>query len=120
MYFFVALGGALGSSLRYFLSRQVKSQGDFPWSTFAINLLGAFLLALLSFYGEKRGLDQRLVAFLKVGFCGGFTTFSTLAFELFSLESKGQLGLCILYALASILLSILLIYLARYLVFQSS
>ena len=120
MYFFVALGGALGSSLRYFLSRQVKSQGDFPWSTFAINLLGAFLLAVLSFYGEKRGLDQRLVAFLKVGFCGGFTTFSTLAFELFSLESKGQLGLFILYALASILLSIRLIYLARYLVFQSS
>ena len=120
MYFFVAMGGALRSSLRYFLIKQVKNQGDFPWSTFIINLIGAFLLALISFYGEKRGLDQRLLAFLKVGFCGGFTTFSTLAFEIFNLESRGQLGLSILYALVSLLLSILLIYLAKYLVFQSS
>ena len=53
MYLFVALGGALGSMFRYFLSSNIKDGGNFPLPTFIINLFGAFLIALISFYVEK-------------------------------------------------------------------
>ena len=100
MYLFVALGGALGSMFRYFLSSNIKDGGNFPLPTLIINLFGAFLIALISFYVEKNKIDSRLVLFLKVGFCGGFTTFST-----------------IFYPFASIIFSIILIYLAKYIIF---
>ena len=113
MYIFVGLGGALGSSLRYFLSTTIKNQGDFPLGTFIINILGTFLIGLIAFYAEKNNLDSRLVLFLKVGFCGGFTTFSTFAFEIFNLGGNHKFDIGIFYAFLSIILSLIAIYLAR-------
>ena len=113
MYIFVGLGGALGSLLRYFLSTIIKSQGDFPLGTFLINVVGSFFIGLIAFYAEKNNLDSRLVLFLKVGFCGGFTTFSTFAFEIFNLGDNQKFGTGIFYAFLSIVLSLFAIYLAR-------
>lgn len=113
MYIFVGLGGALGSLLRYFLSTTIKSQGDFPLGTFIINVVGSFLIGLIAFYAEKNNLDSTLVLFLKVGFCGGFTTFSTFAFEIFNLGDNQKFGTGIFYAFLSIVLSLFAIYLAR-------
>ena len=113
MYIFVGLGGALGSLLRYFLSTTIKSQGDFPLGTFIINVVGSFLIGLIAFYAEKNNLDSRLVLFLKVGFCGGFTTFSTFAFEIFNLGDNQKFSTGFFYAFLSIVLSLFAIYLAR-------
>lgn len=113
MYIFVGLGGALGSLLRYFLSTTIKGQGDFPLGTFIINVFGSFLIGLIAFYAEKNNLDSRLVLFLKVGFCGGFTTFSTFAFEIYNLGDNHNFGTGIFYAFLSIILSLFAIYLAR-------
>ncbi len=119
MYIFVGLGGALGSLLRYFLSTAIKNHGDFPLGTFLINVVGSFLIGLIAFYAEKNNLDSRLVLFLKVGFCGGFTTFSTFAFEIFNLGDNQKFGTGIFYAGLSIVLSLFAIYLARTLVIKS-
>lgn len=113
MYIFVGLGGALGSMLRYFLSNTIKNNGDFPLGTFIINVVGSFLIGLIAFYAEKNNLDSRLVLFLKVGFCGGFTTFSTFVFEIFNLGDNNSLGTGIFYAFISIILSLFAIYMAR-------
>lgn len=113
MYIFVGLGGALGSLLRYFLSTTIKSQGDFPLGTFIINVVGSFLIGLIAFYAEKNNLDSRLVLFFKVGFCGGFTTFSTFAFEIFNLGDNQKFSTGIFYGCLSIILSLFAIYLAR-------
>ncbi len=53
MYLFVALGGALGSGLRYFLSNKINCGGDFPLATLIINVVGAFFLAIIAFYAGK-------------------------------------------------------------------
>ncbi|MCI5643738.1 fluoride efflux transporter CrcB [Peptoniphilus sp. SGI.035] len=116
MYLYVALGGALGSSLRYFLSNNIKSGVDFPFSTFIINVIGSFLIALIAFYAEKNKLDSRLVIFMKVGFCGGFTTFSTFAFDIFNLENNGNFLNSIFYAALSIVFSLVAIHFARLLI----
>lgn len=88
----VALGGALGSSLRYGASTYIAPRlpGDFPWHTFAVNITGAFLLGLLM----GLAVDRELVGhwwrlFLGVGVLGGYTTFSTLAFETVDLAREG-------------------------------
>lgn len=118
MYLFVALGGALGSLFRYFLTNNIKNQGNFPLGTFIINVTGAFLIALIAFYAEKNNLDSRLVLFLKVGFCGGFTTFSTFAFDIFSLQRNGNFDTSIIYVLLSLLLSLFAIYLGKLIVIK--
>lgn len=118
MYIFVGLGGALGSMLRYFLSTTIKNQGDFPLGTFITNVVGSFLIGLIAFYAEKNNLDSRLVLFLKVGFCGGFTTFSTFAFEIFKMGESNKFGTGIFYAGLSIILSLFAIYLAREIVIK--
>lgn len=119
MYIFVGLGGALGSLLRYFLSTAIKNHGDFPLGTFLINVVGSFLIGLIAFYAEKNNLDSRLVLFLKVGFCGGFTTFSTFAFEIFKMGESNKFSIGIFYGCLSIVLSLFAIYLARALVIKA-
>lgn len=109
----VALGGALGSTLRYLASRAINEHvgGDFPWSTLAVNVAGCAIIGLI--YGLiERGLhtDEALRLFLTVGFCGGFTTFSTFAHENFLLFGAGRLATVALYAAASFLLGLLALY----------
>lgn len=119
MYLYIGLGGALGSLLRYFLSSRISSQNNFPLGTLIINIMGSFLIGLIAFYAEKNNLDSRLVLFLKVGFCGGFTTFSTFAFEIFNLGENNNFGTGIFYAFLSIILSLFAIYLAREIVIKA-
>lgn len=75
---YVGLGGFAGSVLRYLVGQAIP-QGDWPWTTLAINLIGSFALGVLAAL-VARGMvpDERLSLFLRVGLCGGFTTFSTL------------------------------------------
>jgi len=88
--FMVALGGAIGSVLRYIVQGYV-TKGDFPWGTFAVNLIGSFLIAFLFFYWSQ-GQDISAItrAFLFIGIFGGFTTLSSFSLETVNLVQEGQ------------------------------
>lgn len=84
---FVAIGGAVGAVCRYLISNYFKRSADrFPVGTFIINMSGTFLLGLL--LGGKVGPIWTLL--FGTGFCGAFTTFSTLQWELFQLKQTKQ------------------------------
>ena len=87
------LGGTIGTLSRYFLSGLVyRAFGTtFPYGTFAVNILGCFLVGLFaSIMDEKIVLNSNLRLLFMVGFCGAFTTFSTLIYESYNLIKDGD------------------------------
>jgi len=80
----IALGGAVGTLARYYLSGLVQraSGAAFPWGTFAVNMAGCFLFGLVWTMAEERLLiGPQARAMVLVGFMGAFTTYSTYTFE---------------------------------------
>lgn len=113
----VALGGACGSVLRYLLGCLPFRQGDFPWITLGINVLGAFLIGVvISLSGKYSHLDARIILFLQVGFCGGFTTFSTFSNEALVLLQNGKIAFSLLYVVLSVVLCLCAVFGAKYLI----
>ncbi|MCT1902155.1 fluoride efflux transporter CrcB [Oceanobacillus sojae] len=105
---FVGLGGAAGALLRYIISEymnvvRVEKGIIFPVATWIINMTGSFLLGVL--YGLD--LPSQLWLLLGVGFCGGYTTFSTFGKEVIDLLMDKQWRAAFLYILMSALLSII-------------
>lgn len=101
----IALGGALGSLLRYLLAVFLNSA--FPYGTLTVNILGCILMGVLSAYFAQRWpehLPWRL--FLTVGCLGGFTTFSSFAADIGRLSEQGEFGLSTLYGLSTLALSL--------------
>lgn len=97
-------GGILGALARVWIARHLVSADDgWPWAIFLINVAGSVVLA----YSVTR-LQERLPQstyrrpFLGTGFCGAFTTFSTLELEILTLLRDGRVGLAVGYATASI------------------
>ena len=108
----VGFGGMIGSILRYLAGKiPVSSASGFPYKTMTINIAGAFVLGLISAWAAKnQEVSPRLVLMLKVGVCGGFTTFSTFAYESNTLSTGGKTGLALLYILVSVSMGILAVY----------
>ena len=109
----VALGGALGSAARYVVSRVVQEQcaTAFPLHTFAVNVVGCLLIGLVCGLAARLdGLGNGLKLFLTVGFCGGFTTFSTFCNENLALLRGGALFTAALYAALSLFVGLLAVY----------
>ena len=106
----VALGGAIGASLRYLTGRaafHLMGPG-FPWGTIAVNILGSFLMGVLVVVLAEKG-GTRLAPFLTVGALGGFTTFSSFSLDVMTIYERGEVNLALLYAAASVVLSLLAI-----------
>lgn len=83
-YLLVGLGAAFGGTLRYWVSNLTFKffAENFPYGTLVVNVVGSFILGLLMFYfNDKELLNPQFRLFLAVGFCGGFTTFSTFSYE---------------------------------------
>ena len=99
----VAIGSALGGVSRYWLSSLMNSSVGFPWGTFSVNVLGSLAIGILSgCLAHSTGIVAAKSAFAIVGFCGGFTTFSTFSNESFRMLENGQFGIMSLYVLGSV------------------
>ena len=104
-YLLVALGGAVGSCARYALGGWISGRtgGTFPWGTLIVNVTGGLAMGLLA---ARLGPEQETVRLaLGVGVLGGFTTFSAFSLETVRLMEH-QPGLAMLYAAASVVLSV--------------
>lgn len=112
---FVGLGGGAGAICRYLVGLlPVLQRGAFPLPTLLINVAGSFLIGLIAQRaGSPAGMDPHLLLLLKVGFCGGFTTFSTFSLESLTLLEEGRLGLFALYTTLSLLLCLAGVALGR-------
>jgi len=111
--FIIGIGGFLGTISRYLTSIYIYKlfHAAFPLGTFAINILGCFLIGI--FYGlSERGtlMSGEWKLFLTVGFCGGFTTFSTFANENMAMLRDGAFFYAALYTSLSVFLGILATY----------
>lgn len=111
---FVGCGGFLGSILRYLCSSIKVPIYGFPLITLGINAIGSF--AIMFFTGvvaDRFAIDSHLLLFLRVGLCGGFTTFSTFSAEVLGLFENGNITLAVLYALASCVICVVFAFLGQ-------
>ncbi len=117
---FVGLGGGVGSILRYLTSHVVSKLIVGKWfflGTFTANIIGCFLIGLFSGWLLTNHVDNPTFRLLFiVGFCGGYTTFSTFAFENLRLIEANQWGMFLLYTLLSVVLGILAVWVGMKLV----
>lgn len=118
-FFYIALGGALGSIARYMVSTwggQTFVFVKFPIGTLLVNLIGCLLAGILAGWGEKYQLfsnEARLFVF--TGLMGGFTTFSAFGLETIQLLRRGDGTIALIYVLSSVFLGIALLGLGFYL-----
>jgi len=112
---FVGLGGGIGSIMRFLTSRFTARLVAAQWlflGTLAANLIGCFLIGILSGWMLSHIPDNQSFRLLFiVGFCGGYTTFSTFAFENYRLIEMNQWGILLLYLTASVVLGIIAVWL---------
>lgn len=110
MYWYVALGAAVGGVARYALTGLLQQRvgAGFPIATLVINVSGSLLLGFLMRYALASGaVSPELRALLTTGFCGGYTTFSTFSYETILLLEDGEYGRAGLYILLSVALALL-------------
>jgi CrcB protein len=100
----IALGGALGTLARYGVNRGLAGGAlGFPWPTFVVNVTGSLVLAAVVTLLVERWPPTRFARpFAAIGFCGGFTTFSTLMVETAQRGQHGRAGLAAAYLVTSV------------------
>ncbi len=114
----IFLGGAAGSLLRVWLAQTVTSDtATWPWATFIVNVSGCFALGLIATHLRERPPEApHWHPLLGTGFCGAYTTFSTMQLELVRMIDHDRFALASGYALASVLTGYLAIFAAATLV----
>ena len=108
----IFFGGGLGSVCRYLISEIIYlKKFDFPYPTFITNVLGCFLIGLALGWSIKNSeFNSSLIILFAVGFCGGFTTFSSFSQESLTLINNNQLFYFFSYLLLSIIVGLSLIH----------
>lgn len=114
----VFIGGGFGSTLRYIIGKYINStETGIPWGTFTANILGSLLIGvILGFAAKNDALSSNQTLLLATGFCGGFTTFSTFAYENHVLLKAGDFTSFVLYTIGSFVVGFLAVFLGLFLV----
>ena len=110
------LGGFVGTCLRFLTGKLCHAvcASAFPWGTFTVNIVGSFIIGLLFGLAEKTSLiSPTMNVLLITGFCGGFTTFSSMSEDMFMLLQQRHWMLFGLYVVASFALGLLLVWCGR-------
>ncbi|MEW9835008.1 fluoride efflux transporter CrcB [Mesorhizobium marinum] len=116
--FLVALGGAVGASLRHLvnLSALRLAGPNFPWGTMAVNIVGSFAMGIfIELLARRFNASSELRLFVATGMLGGFTTFSAFSLDVAVLWERGQTLPVIGYTVVSVVGSILAIFLGLWL-----
>lgn len=114
----VFLGGGLGSVLRFLIGKFLNnSETGIPYGTFVANILGSLLIGFILGYASKNnGLSHEQTLLMATGFCGGFTTFSTFAYENHVFLKTGDFTSFAIYTIASFIIGFLAVFAGMYLV----
>ena len=114
----VFIGGGAGSVLRYIIGKTLNSsQTGIPYGTFAANILGSLLIGIiLGLAVKNETLTQNHTLLLATGFCGGFTTFSTFAYENHVFLKSGDFTSFAIHTIASFIFGFLAVFAGIYLV----
>lgn len=112
----VAVGGAIGSVARYWLSSLVAlaTGGAFPWGTLLVNVLGSFVIGLAAALTSPSGrivVEPHWVLLVTVGLCGGFTTFSAFSLQTLGLLQEGRVLAAAGNVVASVAVCLLAVWL---------
>jgi CrcB protein len=107
----IFVGGGLGSLARYGISKWLNpTSGGFPWGTLTANTLACLVLGVVAVViSQKSGISKELQAMVLIGFCGGFSTFSTFSMETFRMIQNGQWIMAISYVIASLITCLLVL-----------
>lgn len=113
----VFIGGGFGSALRFLIGKWLNStENGIPYGTFAANIIGSLLIGLiLGFAAKNDTLTSNQTLLLATGFCGGFTTFSTFAYENHVFLKSGDFTSFAFYTIASFILGFLAVFLGLHL-----
>lgn len=111
----VGIGGFIGTVCRYLIGLlPVRVESGFPVKTLIINIAGAFLISLITALAARnKSVNPQLILMLRVGICGGFTTFSTFAYESVDLMREGSAGVAFGYILSSVILGVAAVFAAQ-------
>lgn len=114
----VFLGGGFGSVLRYIIGKHLNNnENGIPYGTFAANILGSLLIGIiLGMAAKNNTFSQNQTLLLATGFCGGFTTFSTFAYENHVFLKSGDFTSFAVYTVASFIVGFLAVFFGMYLV----
>ena len=112
----VFVGGGLGSVIRYLLGRWLNNmESSIPYGTMLANILGSLLIGIvLGYLSRTSNISHSHSLFLATGFCGGFTTFSSFAYENHLFLKNGDYFSFIPYMLGTLILGVLAVFLGLY------
>ncbi len=114
----VFIGGGFGSVARYLIGKYLNNvESGIPYGTFLVNIVGSLLIGIILGLAIKNDtLSSNQTIFLATGFCGGFTTFSTFAYENHALLKSGDFMSFAIYTIASFAVGFLAVFLGMFLV----